>query len=153
MVKKASCAYAAKMLVHQQFPLVRAPEYYDANRNQKDVVIPEYGKSARELWIQVSNEVMEKEPLKFLDIVMEENRRADFLVISDLRYIHMGAEIVRRSGLCYKIIRDVPKHEGLDRQMDNFTAWAKIIDNNCSMSDLNYQMGEICDELLEGALT
>jgi hypothetical protein len=147
-VCKASMAYAAKLEVCKRYPLVREPEFYDTYREMKDMKIPEYGASARELWIKVSNEVMEEKPKYFLDLVINENRSADFLIITDLRYLHMAGDLVDRNGLAIKIERDVPKADDVDRQLDCFQRWHKIIDNNCSFKDLDYQMELLAEELL-----
>lgn len=151
-IKRSSFAGLAKSISHQVFGYAGLLDVniYNDKPELKERLTTFEGKTHRQIWIDVSDKLMEIDPDAFIKATLFNNQNCDVLIINDLRYLNM-AQTLRKmpNTYLYKIVRDVPKSDNpTERALDSFKEWNGIIDNNLSIHDLEYQMEDLATQFL-----
>ena len=114
--------------------------YYESHREEKEVILPELGKSPRQIWIEVGNKLREVDPDIWINFALK-GAKADIIIITDVRFRNEAQAIRNNGGILLKI--DRPSIEqGTDPaevDLDSWTDWDCVIDNIGSLKNLNEQ--------------
>jgi hypothetical protein len=132
-------SFAAKLkdITHEIFPLVQNGDYYETNAQHKELIIPEYNMSPRDIWIKVGQELRAINPNVFVEYLI--NSIASYnkhYIISDVRFQNEIDYLKKAGALIIKLRRN----NGLDKldsekQIKNFKVDIEY-DNNNSLVDL-----------------
>jgi hypothetical protein len=120
----------------------RDRQFYVKNPGMKDQVLPDLGKTPREVLIQLSNKMREYDPNIWLNSTIKTDD-SDVLLISDLRYPNEFDAITAAGGKCIKITRPglVTPTDEADTALNACCAWDLVIQNNTDLGDL-WKMAE-----------
>jgi hypothetical protein len=148
-VTKAGLADKLKDVCHQLYSWagLKDKEFYESNPAAKEVPLPLIGKSPREIWIAFGNEVKDS---VFHDTWLEyllRNTKADWLIVSDMRFPNEADRIRQLGGLVIKIVRPSIPHtsDAADDPLLDYQHWDHIITNDGSFADFNKQVIGVVD--------
>lgn len=124
--------------------------YYETHRKEKEEILSLIGKSPREIWIGVGNKLREFCPVTWLTYALK-GEVADILIITDCGFWNEALAIRKAGGWLCKINRDGLEQgtDGREVELDTWTDWNYIIENNGSFKDLNTIAEKIADRLLK----
>lgn len=111
--------------------------FYVKNAHMKEQILPQLGKTPREILIGLSNKMREYNPDIWLNSTVKGDD-ADVLLISDLRYPNEFAAVKESSGLCIRIVRPglpEPTDEA-DTALNGQGGWDLTINNTGDLSQL-----------------
>ncbi len=117
---------------------IGSEQHFEINYTSKEMVIPEFGKSPREMWIELGEAM--RAIYKNTWVEAPFRTPCDYLIIKDLRYPNEFAEVVKRGGICIRL--DNPRVEKFNDPADSALAgfeheWHRIITNEGSLKELN----------------
>ena len=125
---------------------LKSREYYEHHPDEKDLYILGLGRSARDIWIKYSNSIREIYPNVWIDNTFT-NLSAQIILVRDLRFQAEVDFLVRNGAVLIRIDRDVTNlNETADSDLQNFTGWDYIIDNNTSKNNLHEQVVAIIEK-------
>lgn len=105
--------------------------YYEANRDQRDVVIPELGMTPVELWCRVGEAMRTVHPDVWLNNTLYDIDYGgqDIALITDVRYPNEAEAIQKRGGLLIKVLRPgvEPRDTEADRALLDFDNWNAVV--------------------------
>ena len=149
--QQASFADKLKEIAYQLYSWsgLKPGIFYETHRYKKEVKLPKLDLSPREIWIQIGNKLREIYPATWINYLIKNNKSNQILIISDLRFINEAKAIQDTGGLLIKINRDVPRgFDSAEIDLDNWTNWNLIIDNNGTFEDLNKKVIELIVPLI-----
>lgn len=147
------CGFADKMkdICHQLYSWadLKDRHYYDQYREEREKILPRIGKTPRQLWIDVGmgmREIFEDTWVHFLLNAI----RADFVVISDLRFPNEAEAIKAVGGKVIKIDRPSVPHvsDPADDPLLYYTGWSDRIINDGTLGDLNQKVTAIIQDMI-----
>jgi hypothetical protein len=133
--------------------------YYENNSAEKDIVIPELGKSPRQFWLELGYAAAQMHSQTYARRLLFEAPVCDILIVPDLRREAEADCFMERDSLFFNVKNPrVPKledllqgHKGynLDAELDDWAGWTREINNMGTMRDLNDQICAIVPLVLE----
>ena len=104
----------------------------------------------REIWILMGNKIREIYEATWIDYIIQKIN-VDILIISDLRFRNEAIAIKKAKGTLIKIERNTTRSfDPAEVDLDNWTDWDLIIDNNGTLSDLNKKIEQLALNLMLG---
>lgn len=154
IVEKAGYADKVKSVAYDLFKQygLQSGDYYDHpdTEHLREVPLPIINKTPRELWIGVGNGI--RAACGVDDIwasYLYENTKADFLIISDVRFPTEANSVLDLGGFLFKI--ECPwalqVTDGADDKLEGFGCWTETI-YNTAHNDYNHLYEQI-DSLIE----
>jgi hypothetical protein len=136
-VWQVSFAWKLKEIAHDLFKHkgVMEPQYYDDNPEARTVVIPGYGKTAVDLWIDIGQKMREVYQDVWLEQVTAANNKA-ITIVRDVRFPNEAEAIKRAGGFLVKITRKGQVVRGSDTAMPENFKWDYQINNNGPLEEL-----------------
>lgn len=146
-VKKAGFADKLKDVCHQLYSWagLMNKDFYEEHPALKEVVLPAIGKSPRDIWISFGNEVKNATYRDtWLDYLLK-STKADWLIVSDMRFPNEADRILSLGGLVVKIIRrDIPHtSDAADDPLLEYPNWSAVIMNDGSLASLYSKVIEV----------
>ena len=147
-----SFAEKLKDICHQLFSWAGLKEgiFYETHRSEKEKYLPEAGSSPRGIWIDVGNVLRGVYRNIWIKNALQP-REYDFVIISDLRFKNEAQAIRDEGGILIKVNRpDI--EQGTDPaevDLDSWSNWDDVIENNGSLGDLNWQMVKLAETLCQ----
>lgn len=124
--RKRAFAYEIKAIAHQLFYPhgLEGPEFYEesGNRAEKDELLPELGKTPRQLWLDLGEAVREKvHPRAWVDALLWHISDDEVTIITDVRCREEADAIRQRGGKLIRVIRPgiMPK-TGIELQLNDY---------------------------------
>jgi hypothetical protein len=131
---------------------MQRPEHYDENPVDRETILPAIGKTPREIWIEVGNQMRKVYEDVWIDYALRAvgSKPPEFLIITDLRYPNEMRKIKQLGGVCIKIDRpEIPKSNDVaDTALEGCTEWDRVLLNDGTKASLNEQMCRLADEYL-----
>lgn len=124
--------------------------YYENNPADKEKILPELGKSPRDIWIDYGNAVRQFVYINtFIAKVLYNYNPKTVMIITDLRYPNEAQMIKELGGKCIKVIRDsLPKSTDVaDTALNGYSNWDVTIQNNGSLFELSHTIQEFAEGL------
>lgn len=153
-VFKGGFADAVKEQAHNMFAWagVHPGYYYENNLGTKELVLPDLGCSARDVWIHIGEEMRKICPLLWVKLLWENiPADTDVVIIYDLRKLPEANYIIEQGGTCHRILREVEEFsDPVDSELRDFKRWASDIENYGDRSALMKTMTDF-SKLLMGA--
>ena len=127
-------------------------EYY--NNEMKETILPQWGKSPRDLLIYMGTEVLRKDNpdhwIKLMEISIEKIKAegtAKGIVVSDLRFPNEFEFMKKINACCIKIVREsVPNTSDIaDNALEGYD-FGNLVSNDGSVSDLITKVKSIIGE-------
>lgn len=151
-IKEVSFAAKLKDIAYQLYSWAGMQRgiYYEAHREEKEIVLPRLGKTPRDIWIGIGNKLREVHPWTWIDFALK-NTKADILIVTDVRFHNEADAISDMHGWLLKIVRDgIPQGtDPAEVDLDSRGVWSDIIDNNGTLQDLNKNAERVGRLLLE----
>ena len=151
-VIKKGFADKLKDIAHQLYGWagVKSKEHYDINYNEKEEFIPIIGKTVRQIWIEIGNNIRDVYLHTWVDNVLK-GTSCDLLAIYDLRYPNESYAIQNLGGFCVRIDRSSiePTSDIADNALDKFDNWDAVIENNGDLKEFYSNVIWCCEKLLE----
>ncbi len=151
-IQHVSFAGKLKDICHQLFGWAGLQRgiYYETHRDKKEEILPLIGKSPREIWIDVGNKLREVYPNTWLDYALK-GVTADILMITDCGFTNEAVAIREAGGMLCKINRDglVQGTDARETELDTWTDWDYIVNNDSSYEYLNSVAEKLADRLLK----
>lgn len=128
---------------------LKTRHYYEEHPNEKDVIIPKLGKSARQIWIDflsgVGRRVYENTWCDYLFNTVN----CDLLIITDLRFPNECELIKANNGFVIKINRPDIEHtpDEADDPLESYDAWSHTFTNQGPLSNLHGQIVKLAEDL------
>ncbi len=124
--------------------------YYETHRDKKEEILPLIGKSPRGIWIGVGNKAREFYKNTWLDYALK-GQSADIGIITDCGFWNEAFAVQATGGLLCKINRDglVQSTDAREIELDKWTDWNFIVNNNSSLKDLNIVAEKLAKRLLK----
>lgn len=153
-VRKIGFADKLKDISHQMFGWsgLKPGIYYDTHYKEKELILPEIGKTPRDIWIAVGNNFRAIYPKTWIDIVLY-GVPCDILFVKDMGFRNEIKAIRNVNGYTINITRKV-ENLGTDPreiELDGCQDWDYCVDNNGTIRDLN-KIAEKISESLVGRL-
>lgn len=153
-VKKISFAAKLKDVTYQLYSWAGLQRgiYYESHREEKEIILPKIGKSARQIWIAAGNKFREIYSDTWIDYALN-GIKADIIIITDVRFINEAVSIQNTDGLLVKINRDglIKGTDPAEVELDSWSAytdWDYEIDNNGTLKDLNAAGVRLLEDLI-----
>jgi hypothetical protein len=126
----------------------------EKNANLREVVLPEIGKTPRQIWIEVGNKMREVYADVWIDNALRGTPSAQVLIITDLRFENEAKKVHSLGGKIFKIIRPgVPvSDDASDSALDGYTGFDGILENVGNLSDFHEKVVEIGKKVVDGTL-
>lgn len=123
-------------------------QYYEEHPEQKNQILPNLGKSPREIWIHVGNTLRLIDDEVWIDYPMNKIS-CDVLLFRDLRFPTEANKIIAKGGICVKITNNRVSHTSdvADDALLNFDQWHSTIENNGTLNELHNKMEIFAKEL------
>ena len=152
IVKHKSFAEPLKMLSYHLYGWagLKTGEYYnELNATEREQVLPEIGKSPRQIWIEVGLKMREIYEATWIDLLLQ-NADCDVCVISDLRFPNEFDKTRQLKGLVIKIERpgSIQSNDGADNALASEHDWDYIIKNQGDLADYYQVLKRFYDETL-----
>lgn len=132
--------------------------YYENHPEAKDRPLAPLGCTPREIWLTLGKAIQSTCPTTLINVLLRDVA-CDILVISDLRRYDEAVFLQRFPGsYLIKLLRDVPRledlhpdhpYKDLDSQLDTYSGWYQIIDNNGTPKDLNEKLKSLVSDIIK----
>ena len=112
--------------------------YYESHREVKEEILPQIGKSPREIWIEVGNKLREVYPNTWIDYALN-HLVADIIIITDLRFKNEASVIWQNNGQLIRIDRPevLQGTDPAEVDLNDWPHWDTVINNHGTLRDLN----------------
>lgn len=148
-VQEVSFATLLKKVTHEMFAWagVKPGEYYETRPDERNKILADLGMDVVQLWVAVG-ETMNTICDKVWVNSLFENRKADILIIRDLRRPQEADAVVQRGGLKIKITKkDAPVRNTVsDNWLNEYQGWDLVIENDGTLNELYDKMGALIDD-------
>ncbi|KKL10383.1 hypothetical protein LCGC14_2556360 [marine sediment metagenome] len=123
--------------------------YYEAHRDEKEVSLPLIGKSPRQLWIEVGNNLRNVYPETWINFALR-GAVADIIIITDVRFKNEAKAIHNQGGMLVKIDRPgIPQGtDPAEVELDSYNTWDLVVDNNRDLVYLNSMAESLSRKLI-----
>jgi hypothetical protein len=112
--------------------------YYETHYAEKEIVLPRLGFTPRQIWIGVGNKLREFYGPTWIDFTLNGGLAADVVLIKDTGYRNEATAVREVNGYLYKLEREGPLDpDPRETELDSWTDWNGILDNNGSLRDLH----------------
>lgn len=153
-VLRISFAFELKISTYRLFQHfgVEHPIHYENHPEARNIVIPKLGCNVVELWIKYGTAIRKIYEPVWVDLALkQDDGKAQVILISDCRFPNEVDAIHQLGGQVYKITRpDAPILDSpVDAMLDDFTGWDGHIMNEGTLSDLNFLMKGLSDEIIQ----
>jgi len=141
IIKEISFAAKIKDVAYQLFKWgeMKRGVYYESHYREKEIILPRLNLCPRDIWIKIGNTMREIDNDVWVNCALDVY--ADFKIITDLRFKNEANIIKKYNGKLIKINRDVPQGtDPAEIDLDDWTDWDKIIDNNGFLNELNEEV-------------
>lgn len=145
-VRKASLARKLKEHCFELYAWagLRDPEFYETEEGAalREVVLPEIGKSPRQIWIDYGTPAVREQVYEhtWIKYVLHSNSDVDVLVIPDVRFFN-EVDIIRDHGPSHliKVVRPghAPGNNKPDRELLGWGGWDNVIGHYGKLDELN----------------
>jgi hypothetical protein len=123
--------------------------YYDdpANAHLREQVLPLIGQTPRQLWIGHGMAVRQYYPNVWVDYLLK-STRAQFLIVSDMRFPNEAEAIHSLGGKVIKIVRPSIIHtsDAADDPLLDYTGWDDILVNDSDIAGLTIKVHRILEK-------
>lgn len=140
-VRKIGFADKLKDIAHQVYGWagLMPGVWYDERYEMKEQVLPDIGKTPRQIWIEVGNYFRQIYESTWVDFALN-GMRGDIILIKDLGFTNEAKSIRAKDGVLIRIQRDDHgQSEGTDPreiELDPWTDWDYDVLNNGTIRDL-----------------
>lgn len=151
------CAFADKLkeISHDLYSWagLNAADWYEipGNEHFRDVVLPEIGKTPRQIWIDIGTPAIRKAVYDgtWVEFVLRSRQPFETLVISDVRFPNEIERIRQVGGICIKVERPQvpPTRDVADDALAEFTGWDWTIVNDGTLDDLRAKVAELLRQI------
>ena len=157
-VRKTSFAWKLKDVCHQLWGWagLREPVYYENHPETREYMLPEIGKTPRQIWIEFGTPAVREIVYDgtWVQYCLRANTDADILIITDLRFPNEFQEIKKLGGNCIKVYREsAPISDDVaDTALAHMpdSEWDQIVHNDGSLKDLYSLMESLAGILCNG---
>lgn len=111
--------------------------HYENNPREIDEILPPCGKSARQIWDDIGLFGRSIHPKVWVQMGIESAPEADVLFCKDVRFPTEIELIDDFKGFKYRVDRKVPVGGAVDKALDDYKDWTRIIENNGSLREFN----------------
>lgn len=127
---------------------VKSGQYYEEHPEEREIIIPQIGKSVVQLWIDFGEHGRIYDPMMWVR-PMFENPNTDVLIIKDLRNLIECDFVDMYDGGKYKIEKsDVPhRPNSIDDNLANYENWTDVFKNDGDLNALYAYGCQIVDRL------
>lgn len=143
-----SFAYALKRICYDLFSYagLKPPEYYELYPHEKIIILDEIKKTPVDIWIDFSEIFCKKiDQDIWSKHLLYGVQECDFLVIPDLRFPREIERLRKYQSTIVRVDRDIQDLQRMDSNLDTYTGWDYIINNNKDISHLRYHVGKVVD--------
>ena len=159
-IKSVKLSFAAKLkaVCHDMFGWagLQPGIFYEDEKNAhlREVVLPEIGKTPRQIWIEVGNKMREVYADVWIDNALRGTPSAQVLIITDLRFTNEADKVHALGGKIYKIVRPgVPvSDDASDCALDNYTGWDGILQNDSNLAAFHNVIKTLGEKVVDGSL-
>lgn len=125
-------------------------EYYQEHPQYKESLLPILGKTVRQILIEIGIKVREVYEATWIDYLLQ-HKKADLLIISDLRFPNEFDAIKNMGGYCIHIDRPSIEHtdDEADTALANYGEWDDEIINDGTPGQLYIKVQQVCSKLLK----
>ncbi|HDZ14085.1 hypothetical protein LCGC14_0646510 [marine sediment metagenome] len=125
--------------------------YYETHYEEKEIVLPQIGKSPRDIWIAVGNKMREIDPNVWLKNALI-CPNCDIIIISDLRFLNEAEYIKKQGGVLVKITRTLSNlgTDDAETSLLAYDGWDFKMGNDGTFDDLNNKIESIFREITNG---
>jgi len=115
---------------------LKRKEYYDENYAQKNIVLPLIGRTPRDIWIAIGNQMRAQDPNVWLNNLLLSND-CDYLIVYDMRFPNEYDKIKELMGITVKLTRPgrIVEADGADEPLRNHS-FDYTFNNSGDLSDL-----------------
>ena len=130
---KISFAYKLKAICHDLYAWagLQDAEYYEVHRDQRDVVLPELGKTPIEIWVDFGTKAVRKKVYDYtwINYVLRRTYHHHVVIIPDVRFENEIDAIRDKDGVVFKIERPgvKPRDTEADMALVNYDKWDMVI--------------------------
>jgi hypothetical protein len=137
IIEIKSFAAKLKSLCQEMFPLIKNMDYYEYNPIDKEIEIPKYKMSPRDIWIKVGQELRTINPDVFVEYLINNITNFDrHYIISDVRFQNEIDHLKKANAVIIKLNRNNGlKKIKSEKQIKNFKVDIEF-DNNGSVNEL-----------------
>ena len=152
-VKRVSFADKLKDIAHQLYGWagLYPGVYYETHRDKKEALLPLIGKSPRQIWIEVGNNLRNVYPKTWIDFALR-GVCADIIIIPDVRFKNEVQAIWNQGGgVLVKINRPcIPQGtDPAEVELDDWHSWNIVINNDRDLAALNSMAEGLSKGLLD----
>lgn len=114
-------------------------QYYESNPIKIDVVLPEIGKSVRQIWIEVGMALRSVYSETWIQKCLRDCDPKRIYIITDLRFPNEAVAVKKANGILIKITRPGLEEPSdiADTALNDFTGWDLTIQNDGGLDLLN----------------
>jgi len=124
--------------------------YYELNATERNIPLPHINKTPRQIWIDLGKAIRDVvHENTWVDCVIQEKRKCDYLLITDVRFPDEAKAIKNKGGILLKVDNpSIPiETDGADEVLASFNGWDHIIMNDGTLEDLNYKVCNVWREM------
>lgn len=121
--------------------------YYESHYEEKEIILPAIGMSARNIWIAVGNALRDVYSYSWIHFLTKNPQNVDVLLVKDLGFVNEAEEIRAVNGVLVKVEREGPMAtDGREVELDGWSDWDVVAGNHGSLRDLQQVAVQICTE-------
>ena len=107
-VQEVSFAHKVKDLAFQLYGWagIQRPIYYETHYSDKEITLPQLGKSPRQIWIEIGNKMREIYQNTWIDYALN-GVKGDIIIITDMGFLNEAKAILFKHGYLIKIQRSI----------------------------------------------
>ena len=150
-VKKIGFADKLKDICYQLYGWggLQRGVYYESHYEAKETKLPKLNQTPREMWIGLGNAVRAYRASTWRDAVTQNDHKCDILLVKDLGFWNEAVDIAKGGGILIRIDRQGEMAtDGRETELDNWTDWNAVVDNNGCLQDLHRRARDICEGFL-----
>lgn len=138
-----------KAIAHQLWPKdIKTQQYYEMYPKEKHTLIPSIGKTVRQVWIEIGNNLRLIDNHVWIKALLDncEVGEVDCVIIPDVRYPTESDYLKAQGGLVFKVERDsaFKSSDAADDALNDWHNWTNVIPNHGTIEELE----ETCKKVL-----
>lgn len=158
-VVKKSFAWKLKQICFELYGWagLREPEFYETlhGAELREVVLPELGKSARQIWIDFGTDAVREKVYErtWLDYMFKGKHDADIVIVPDTRFVNEADMMLSLNSTLIKVVRPGygPGKNKPDRELLGYKRWDNVIGDEGTMGSLQQWADRYAEWICGGA--
>jgi hypothetical protein len=127
-------------------------EYYEKHPKEKNIVLPDIGKSPRQILIDLGTKGVREQvfDLTWVKATLLQQYDCQVLLITDCRFPNEVEEVKRLGGICVKVLRssEPERDDDADIALAHYDDWDKVVENNGSLDELSATVIQAVEDYL-----